>query len=174
MPFAVTLVLDSATAGRLAAMRRQIAEQIASADPGQSEYAPHITLGVHPDDAPIDDVQRALQKLAAEWKPLPLSFCGFGIFPGPPPTLRAAPVVTSSLLARHVELRAALSEVTPHEHFESDAWVPHVTVSATLSDPAEALRVLLAMWRPLSGQLERLHLVHFPPVEVLRSHTLSF
>lgn len=173
MPLAVTLLFDSATTGRLAAMRRRIVDQIASADPDQPEYAPHITLGLYPDDAPIQDLQRALRKLGAGWKPLPLGFCGFGIFPGPPPTLWVAPVVTAPLLARHAELRAALSEATPHEHFESNAWAPHVTLSAALGDPAEALRALLASWRPLSGQLEILQLVHFPPVEVLRTHVLS-
>jgi hypothetical protein len=50
--------------------------------------------------------------------------------------------------------------------------VPHVTLSGALADPAAALAVLLPVWRPVTGQLDRIDLVRFRPVAVLDSHSL--
>lgn len=142
------------------------------ADPDQLGYPPHLTLAVYPDGACIDELQVALEQLAAHWRALPVALSGFGIFPGPSSVLWAAPVVTPEMLARHAALHAAVPEVEVHAHYQPGAWVPHVTLAGALRDPGRALAVLVPHWRPINGVLNRFDLVRFPPVEVLQSHAM--
>ncbi len=51
--------------------------------------------------------------------------------------------------------------------------MPHVSLSGALSDPGQAIAALVPSWRPVSGVLNRLDLVRFHPVEVLRSYALA-
>ncbi len=69
-------------------------------------------------------------------------------------------------------MHAALPGLTPHAHYRPDAWMPHVTLSGALADPAAALALLLPLWRPVTGRLDRVDLVRFRPVDVLYSRPL--
>ena len=169
MPLAITLCFDPVSASAIKDMWKTLADDGIDADRHRVGYAPHITLAVYPDDAPVERIWTAVEAVAADWRALPIAVSGFGIFPGPPPVLWAAPLVTRELLSRHIAVQAALSGLPAHAHYLPDAWVPHVTLSDGLSDPGRALTVLMKRWRPIRGTLHRLDLLRFRPVEILHS-----
>ncbi len=169
---AITLRFDPVTASIIEEMWRFLAAEGIDADCRDLGYAPHITLAVYPNDAPISRLRGALHNAASRWDALPITLSGFGVFPAPFASLWLAPVVTSALLARHAAIEAALPGLQAHPHYRAGAWMPHVTLSGVLKDPASALARLLASWRPLAGTLVQLDLVRFRPVEIVQSHAL--
>lgn len=169
MPFAVTLRLDETSASAVEAMWRLLAEHGIGADRQELGYPPHVTLAIYADNVPVRRLRDALTLCADRWKAVPISLSGLGVFPGSSSILWAAPVVTQQLLAVHMELQAVMPELSVHAHYRTDAWVPHVTLSGRLADPAQAIAALLPFWQPLTGNLDRLDLVRFRPVEVLAS-----
>jgi 2'-5' RNA ligase len=172
MPFAITLRFDPTTAPVIASLWRALAAARIDSDRHDLGYAPHVTLAIYGDDTPAATLREALPYASQAWDPLPVTLAGLGVFPGSSPILFAMPVVTPALLARHAALHAALRGLMPHAHYRPDAWVPHVTLSGALADPAAALGLLLPLWRPVTGLLDRVDLVHFRPVEVLYSRSL--
>ena len=171
MPYAVTLRLDAAAAARVEAMRRALAVQTGDDDALRLGYAPHVTLAVLPDSAPAGTVEDTVFRVAGDWDALPLVLAGLGVFPGAPPVIWAAPVVTERLLARHGALHAALALFPVHPHYRPGAWVPHVTLSQQgRSSAGQAIESAASAWNgPIEGRLDRLDLVEFLPVNVLRS-----
>lgn len=172
MPFAITLPFERDSAVCLEDMWRTLAEQNIDCDRHQLGYAPHITLAIYPDETSAERLASALEQIAPTCAALSVTLAGFGIFPGATSILWAAPVVTAELLACHAALHAALSDLEVHPHYRPGFWVPHITLSGAIPDPARALTALTPLWRPLTGVLPRLELVRFRPVEALKSQTL--
>lgn len=172
MPFAVTMCLDAPSTQSIAALWEALADAGIDTDRHALGYPPHITLAVYADHAPAEALRAALQELAGEWRALPITFAGFGMFPAPSPILWLAPVPNQELLARHAALLAALPALTPDPHYAACHWTPHVTLSGALRDPAAALQTVLPIWRPMQGSLTCAELVRFPPVKVLHSQVL--
>jgi hypothetical protein len=80
--------------------------------------------------------------------------------------------VTGELLARQAALVAAVPDTACHEHHRPGRWVPHVTLGHAEA-PGRGLEALAPLWRgPIRGRLDRLELVRFRPVAVLRSAAL--
>jgi 2'-5' RNA ligase len=154
-------------------MWRTLFEKGIDTDYRRIGYPPHITIAIYPDVTPEDVLRAAADKLSRRWKELPFTLSGFGIFPEPSATIWAAPVVTEALLARHADLHAALPGLMTDPHHQPGAWMPHITLSGPIRDLPAALKALLPLWQPINGVLDRLDLVHFPPVAVLQSYDLS-
>jgi 2'-5' RNA ligase len=174
MPFAVTLPLDAAAASRIRRMWCALAEQAGADDAIRLGYVPHVTLAVLPDDAPISEVGEAMLQAAEGWTTFSVNLSGFGVFPGTPPVIWAAPVVTAGLLARHASLCTDLKPFGVHPHYRPGHWVPHVTLSQEGPSSARAIEIVTSMWDgPITAQLERVELVRFLPVTVLRSQRLE-
>ncbi len=131
MPLAVTLRLDDAAAAPILAMWRALAE--GGVDDGclRLGYPPHVTLAVWPEEAPVEPLAAAVGRFGAEWGALPVALAGFGVFPGAPAVLWAAPVVTGALLARHAALVAAVPDTPCHPHYQPGRWMLHVTLGQT-------------------------------------------
>jgi 2'-5' RNA ligase len=172
MPFAITLRLDPVSATTIEDMWLVLAGAGIDTDRRDLGYAPHITLGIYPEDTEARLLRTALRQVAADQRAIPITLSGIGVFPGPTSVLWAAPVVTPGLLAWHAAIHAALPGLTMHPHYRPGAWVPHVTLSGAVRDAGRALSALLAGWRPIDGMLDRAELVRFRPVEVLRSEAL--
>jgi 2'-5' RNA ligase len=173
MPYAITLRLDSPSALAIETMWHILDEAGFDAKGPRIAYPPHVTLAIFPDDTPEEPLVACVEWCSAEWTALPFNLSGFGVFPGPSPILWAAPVVTAALLARHAEVHAALPGLDADAHYRPGAWVPHITLTTTANDPGAAIFALLSSWQPVSGLLDRLDLVRFPPVAVVRSHALT-
>jgi 2'-5' RNA ligase len=137
-------------------------------------YSPHITLSVLPDSAPVDALANAIRAIAKHGPPLRITLPGFGLFPGTPPVIWAAPVVTQPLLQLHASLHEAVAPFHVHPHYHPDAWVPHVTLTKSgQSTAARAIEIVTAAWNgPITATLARIDLVRFRPVQLL--HTESF
>lgn len=180
MPYAIVLRLDDATAARVEAMWRALARAGVDSDMLDLRYPAHVTLAIHDEAAPHTLLSAAVDRMARDWRALPVDFAGFGIFPadrvagerGRGSVLYLAPVVTPALLARQAAVRSALAMLPCHPHCLPGAWVPHVTLSTTLPAMDAALAAVQPLWRPMTGFLNRLDLVHYRPVTVLRSHAL--
>jgi 2'-5' RNA ligase len=172
MPFAVTLRLDCSSGVLIEDIWRVLAAEGLDSDRLQLGYAPHVTLGIYPDDVGADLLLAGLSKVVVGWRALPVVLSAIGIFPGPSSIIWAAPVVTRDLLAVQAGLLDALADLPVHPHYRPDAWVPHVTLTGLVLDPGRAVNALLRHWRPIVGVLDQVDLVRFRPVEVLQSHVL--
>lgn len=175
MPYALTLRLDEHAAARVARLWRAIAAQVGDDGALRLGYGPHITLAVLPDGIDAAAVAAAGFAAARGWDALPVTLAGLGVFPGEPAVVWAAPVATEALLARQCALHAALAGFPVHAHYQPGAWVPHVTLSKDGAAPADrVIAAASAAWDgPISGLLDRLELVRFRPVEILRSAALQ-
>jgi 2'-5' RNA ligase len=172
MPLAITLCFDPASASAIETMWQALATKGIDTDRHGLGYTPHITLAIYPDDTPVGPLAAATTQVTRNWESIPVTLSGLGIFPGPKAVLWAIPVVTATLLARHAALQSALPELSVNPHYRTDAWVPHVTLSGGLDNPAPALTTLLPMWRPITGRLNRVDLLRFRPVDILQTHAL--
>jgi 2'-5' RNA ligase len=174
MPYAVTLPLDGAAAAHIRRMWCALAEQAGADDAIRLGYVPHVTLAVLPNEAPISEVEEAVFRVVAGWATLSVVLAGFGVFPSAPPVVWAVPIVTAGLLARHASLCADLACFGIHPHYRPGHWVPHVTLSQEGPSSARAIEVVTSTWDgPIGARLERVELVRFLPVEVLRSQPLK-
>jgi 2'-5' RNA ligase len=175
MPYAVTLRLSEPAATQIEKVRRALAEQTGDECVVRLGYPPHVTLAVLPDDAPAKAVEDAVFHVVEGWEALPIVLAGVGIFPGPSHTIWAAPAVTERMLAHHGRLLAALSAFAVHPHYHVGTWVPHVTLNQQgQASAVRAVEIALSLWKgPIRGQLDRVDLVRFSPVDLLHSAPLG-
>lgn len=173
MPFAITLRLDLASSDLIKNIWRVLAAEHIDTDRHQLGYPPHITLAIYPDDVSSDILRNVVDRMGEHPNDLTVTLGGIGIFPGPTSILWAAPVVTWDLLAVHARVAEALPGLPIHPHYRPNAWMPHVTLTGAIPNPASALRALLPQWRPIHARLVQADLVRFRPVEVLASQTLT-
>ncbi|MEO3475081.1 2'-5' RNA ligase family protein [Roseomonas sp. CAU 1739] len=175
MPYAVTLRLDAAAAAPIEAMWRALAEAGLHEDSLALGYPPHVTLSIHPDGVDTTRLDAAVARFAEGWTWPALHFASFGVFAALVPVLYLAPVVTDALLLGHQALLGALDDLPCDAHYRPGCWVPHVTLAkgGSASQPGwmgRALDCLVPLWSSLrAGRAERLDLVQFRPVAVLRS-----
>ena len=174
VPYAVTLRLDGAAADRVERIWRALADRTGDDDALRLGYPPHITLAVLPDSAPADALEDAVFRMAGAWDELPVVLAGLGVFPGTTPVVWAAPVATEGLLSRHAALHAVLAPWPVDPHYRVGAWMPHVTLSRSGRVPAaRTVEIAAATWSgPIAARLDRMDVVRFRPVDVLRSEAL--
>ena len=172
MPYAVTLRFDPDSARTIDTWWNALAAAGIDDDCRMLGYAPHITLAIYPNDTPVQTPIEAMDHLAPLWTSLPVALSGFGVFPGLTSVLFAAPIASPSLLARQAQWLTAVPDLPIHQHYRTGHWVPHVTLTAPLRMPDRALSTLLPLWCSVEGRLDRVDLVRFRPVEILRSHPL--
>jgi 2'-5' RNA ligase len=173
MAFAVTLRLDDETAAPVERIWRALADRTGDDDALRLGYPPHLTLAVLPDSVAIASGEEVVFELIDAWDAVPLTLAGFGVFPVSPPVVWIIPVVTELLLARHGVLHAALAPHTIDPYHRPGAWVPHITLSHGTRSVARAIEVASSLWSgPIKGWADRVDLVRFHPVEVLRSKIL--
>lgn len=174
MPYAVTVPLDAAAAAAIQRMWRALAERANADDAIRLGYVPHLTLAVLTKEAPASEVQDAVSRATEVWASFSMLLTGFGIFPGTPSVVWAAPTVTIDLLTRHASLCAGLVSFDIHPHYRPDHWVPHVTLTQEAPSAARAVEVVASTWdQPVAARLETIELVRFYPVSVLWSQRLK-
>lgn len=173
MPYAITLRLDEADCAPVQVILQALAASgITDAAP-RPGHGPHITLGEYPDDADATALAAIAAGLSVQWKRLPVRFTGLGIVPGTPAMLCLTPIATSALLVRHAHLLARQPGTGP---WASGAWVPRVTLSADLANPAAlatATAIASAAFVPFTATLAHVELVRTAPPELLFSGPLA-
>jgi 2'-5' RNA ligase len=175
MPYAVTLPLDNAAAAHVQRMWRALSKLAGDDDVLCLGYIPHITLSILSDTVPVDEVADTIRAIAKSCAAFPVVLVGLGVFPGPTSVIWAAPAMTQRLLMLHSELHAALSPFPVHPHYQPGGWLPHVTLSEKgQPSAARAIEIVTSLWNgPVSARMERVELVRFRPVEMLRSEPFS-
>jgi 2'-5' RNA ligase len=151
-----------------------LAEQAGADDAIRLGYPPHMTLAVLPDTASVGDLEEATFRVVGKWAGLSVILAGLGVFPGAPPVVWAVPVVTPELLARHAELYSVLVPFGVHAHYRPGSWVPHVTLSQEGGASAASLiEAAGSAWSgPIRAACNRVELVRFRPVDILRRQDL--
>lgn len=119
-------------------------------------HPPHVSLVVA-DDLPVEatlDALHALGPLPSE--PLPLVAPSAGVFP--PGVLFLGAVNRPALLAHHERVDAAVAPLAtrPQPSYRPGSWVPHVTLSQSLTPEQLAVALPIVLRRlPLRGSLDR-------------------
>jgi 2'-5' RNA ligase len=176
VPYAVTLRL--ADAASVEAMWRALAMAGLHDDCLRLGYPPHVTLAILPDTCEEARLAAVVGDCAARWTRHEVRIAGFGWFVAPSPVLYLAAIATEDLLRLQRAVAEALGDLPRDSHYCPGAWVPHVTLAkgAPAGTPGWAGRALDLLapllppdWRTVA---ERLDLVRFRPVAVLRSHAL--
>jgi 2'-5' RNA ligase len=174
MPLAVTLCLDQKTTAIVRRIWRALSETLDVHEIPDLGYAPHVTLAVIEAETIAPSIEAALLGIAGAARRLPITFTGFDTFPGPPPVVWLAPAVTTSLLDLHDRVCAALKTVPVHPHYLPKTWMPHVTLSQTDRQGATGIvEAVMADWAgPVQGESDRIELLSFPPIAIMRSLAL--
>jgi 2'-5' RNA ligase len=172
MPYAITLRLDANAAARVVTMWESLAVRGVSDEAIRPGYPPHLTLAVLRDTADTGRLLEAARQCVARWNKQSIKLASLGNFPGTPATLFLAPVVTLALLAMHTELLNWLEGEPIDPHYQSENWVPHVTLASDLIDSTAAAAALGPLQLPVDAVLDKVDVVRFRPVEVLASHPL--
>jgi hypothetical protein len=103
----------------------------------------------------VDDALGAVGVVPSQ--PIPLLVDSAGVFP-PSTALFLACVVTEALVTEQHRVHAAVSPLAdrPWPHFERDRWIPHITVSWSLTPGELAVAVPLVLERlPIAGTFDR-------------------
>jgi hypothetical protein len=116
-------------------------------------HQPHCSLTVA-EELPADEALDAVGVVPV--RPIPLLVGSVGVFP-PGGTLFLACVANQPLLSeqRRVHRAVASTAVKPWPYFEADAWVPHITLSWSLTPTELATAIPLVLERlPIAGTLD--------------------
>jgi len=168
LPYAFNLALDPETANEIERIYARLAAlQVPDRDL-ITQYGPCVTLLVVADGVSAEIVTKVLAWKLPALGALPVTFTEPCIIPGAPPalSLRASP--TDGLLALHDAIYTELPEAEVHLHYRPAYWQPHLKLANVPGDQAVAaglIAALAAEWRPLSGRLDRLEVMHYPPVQ---------
>ncbi len=168
LPYAFNLALDSETANEIERMYARLAAlQVPDRDL-ITQYGPCVTLLVVAGAVSAEVVTKVLTWKLPAMGALPVTFTEPCIIPGTPPALclRASP--TDGLLALHDAIYTELPEAEVHLHYHPAYWQPHLKLANVPGDRAVAaglIAALAAEWQSLSGRLDRLEVMRYPPVQ---------
>ena len=168
MPYAFNLTLDPQTALEI---ERTYAELGALNIPEQdvvTQYGPCVTILVVSDRVSSKTIASVL-----EWKlplmgALPVTFTEPCIIQGTPPTLSLRVSPTSQLLDLHDAIYTELPEEEVHLHYRPPYWQPHLKLSNVHRSRAAAAGLAATLsikWQALSGMLDGLEVIQYPPVQ---------
>ena len=170
MAYAFCLRFDEATEAAVLAVWQALAAGGASDDMLRLGYPPHLTLATLDIEPPLAVVEAALDGVGAG---------GFAVRLGGVKRFPETPIVWLAvdggpvLADLHRQLSGRLSEALVREHYRVGQWAPHVTLQ-TKGDAAIAMRIAQAAWPAVvEARVERLELVQFPPIAVLKGLALA-
>jgi 2'-5' RNA ligase len=167
MSVAIVLRLDQAAVSLIDAMAEALPDRRTG-----TRHSPHIKLAVYDDHINVNNLDRAMVTVTTNWKRVPITLAGVGVFPGEPATLWLAVPPTAALMAYHATLHEGLVDPATNPHYRVGSWVPHVVVRRTefLGDAVEVLACCRT--GSISGTLDFLDIVQVETGEVIRSRPL--
>lgn len=173
MPYAVELDLDHASGALVRDLWRALAT-VGVTWMAESGATPHVSLGIW-DRIEPGAFDAELARLAAETRPMPVTFDAVGTFPAGAVFLR--PVADPALIDLQRRCHARLSRFAgaPWDYYLPQSWVPHCTLAMEVPPERmhEALAVAGRAPLPIVGRLEAVGVVEFRPVRVLARHPLG-
>lgn len=173
MPYAVELDLDHASGALVRQLWRALAS-VGVTSMAESGATPHVSLAIWERIEPRT-FDAELARLAAETRPMPITFDAIGTFPAGAVFLR--PVADPALIDLQRRCHARLSPFAgePWDYYLPQSWVPHCTLAMEVPPERmhEALAVAGRAPLPIVGRLEAVGVVEFRPVRLLARHPLG-
>lgn len=173
MPYAVELDLDPASGALVRDLWRALAS-VGATWMGESGATPHVSLAIW-DRIEPGAFDAEVARLAADTRPMPITFDAIGTFPGGAVFLRPVADPTLADLQRRCHARLAPFAAEPWSYYLPDAWVPHCTLAMDVAPDrmTETLAVAQRAPLPIVGRLEAVGIVEFRPVRLLARHPLG-
>ncbi|MBI2204611.1 MAG: 2'-5' RNA ligase family protein [Candidatus Rokubacteria bacterium] len=173
MPYAVELDLDPASGALVRQLWRALAD-VGVTWMEESGATPHVSLAIW-DRIDHRAFDAELARLAADTRPMPITFDAVGTFPAGAVFLRPVPDPALVDLQRRCHARLSPFAAEPWTYYLPHAWIPHCTLAMDV--PPDRMAEVLAVARraplPIAGRLEAVGIVEFRPVRLLASHAFG-
>lgn len=176
MPFAIEMFFDKNSEEKIRGIWRSLKESGICSYMNDSGSIPHITLSVF-NKIDVADTDKRLTSFTESASKFSLLLLSIGAFPTEEGVLFLAPVVTEELLRFHKSFHNAFDDLKEDRwpYYMPGSWVPHCTLSIDIGRERvhEALDTVIKKYRPLIIEVDRIGLVEFHPVNVLKEYTLK-
>jgi hypothetical protein len=170
LPFAFNLTLDPNTSLEIERVYASLAALDIPERDLITQYGPCVTILVVGDHVRAALIVDVLKWKLPEMGALPVTFTEPCIIAGTPPALCLRVGPTDALLALHDMIFTELPAEEVHLHYRPAYWQPHLKLAnvhgSRAADAALAAR-LAAKWHGLTGELNRLELLQYPPVQAI-------
>ncbi len=168
MPFALNLTLDPRALLEIERVYTTLAALEVPERDLVTQYGPCVTILVIGDRVRTSLVTDVLGWKLPAMAAVPVTFTEPCTIFGTPPTLSLRVSPAGGLLALHDAIYSELPEEEVHLHYRPAYWQPHLKLANLHGDRTVAERLvagIAARWRPLSGVLDRLEVIQYPPVQ---------
>lgn len=173
MPYAVEMFFDKESDAQIRKIWRSLKESGISSWMEDSGSVPHVTLSVF-GELDADEADRRLASFAEKVSGFPLVFASIGAFPTDEGVLFLAPVVTGELLRVHNAFHDFFADLREDQwtYYLPDSWVPHCTLAINIEweEVHKALEHVIKIYSPLCVEVDRVALVEYHPVKVLKEY----
>ena len=170
MPFAFNLTLDPNTSLEIERVYAGLAALDIPERDLITQYGPCVTILVVGDYVRPALIVDVLKWKLPEMGALPVTFAEPCIIDGTPPALCLRVRPTDALLALHDMLYTELPAEEVHLHYRPAYWQPHLKLANVYGGRATGAALaarLAATWHGLTGELTRLELLQYPPVQAI-------
>ena len=170
MPFAFNLTLDPITSLEIERVYAQLTTLKIPNHDLVTQYGPCVTVLIVSDRIQSDVVVEALERRLPTLGSLSVTFTEPCIILGTPRTLSLRVSPTDSLLALHNAIYTELPAEEVHLHYRPAHWQPHLKLSnvhGSRDAAAELVATMASGWRTLSGVLDGLEVIQYPPVQAI-------
>jgi len=173
MPYAVEMFFDKESDGYIRGLWRTLKESGISSYMHDSDNVPHITLSVFK-ELDTTDADKRLVAFTEKVSKFKLVFLNLGAFPTDEGVLLLAPIVTEELLRVHKTFHDLFDDLKQNQmpYYLPGSWIPHCTLSLNIPREKvhEALDAVIRTCKPIIAEVDRVGLVEYHPVKVLKEY----
>ncbi len=170
MPFAFNLTLDPGTSLEIERVYAGLAMLDIPEQDLITQYGPCVTILVLGDRVRAEIVVEVLKWKLPQMGALTVAFTEPCVIDGTPPVLGLRVRPTDALLALHNTIFMELPEEEVHLHYRPAYWQPHLKLANVHGGRAAGAGLAARMalhWHELTGELNKLEVMHYPPVQAI-------
>ena len=170
LPFAFNLVLDPQTSLEIERLYAGLAALGIPERDLITQYGPCVTILVVGDRVPAPLLGDVLNWQLPQMGALSAAFTGPCIIDGTPPALCVRVAPADALLHLHDLIYTELPEAEVDLRYRPAYWQPHLKLANVHGDRAAGAEVVAKVasgWRELTGELNRLEVLQYPPVQAI-------
>ena len=170
MPFAFNLTFDPDTSLEIERLYASLATLGIPKHELITQYGPCVTLLVVSDRVRPAFAVDVLKLRLPEMGSVSAALTEPCIIDGTPPALSLRVKPTDPLLALHNLVFNEMPEEEVHLHYRPAYWQPHVKLANAHGGRAASARLAARMasrWTTLTGKLDTLEVLHYPPVQAI-------
>lgn len=176
MPYAIEMFFDEKSDGLVRSIWKSLKEHGISSYMNDSGSIPHITLSIF-DNLDLLEASNLLELFTRKNSKMSLSLSSIGAFPSEEGVLFLAPVVTKHLLETHQSFHFLFYEFKDSQwpYYFPNVWVPHCTLSVNIprNKVHDALDLVISSYKPLEIEINRVAIVEYYPVKVIKEFYLN-